>query len=357
MANVKLQNISKSFGKTKVLDKISLEIKKGELFFLLGPSGCGKTTLLRIIAGFHRPDHGRVFFDDRDITELPPHQRNTGMVFQHYALWPHLSVSENLAFGLKMRGLSAAERDRRVKKVLQMIQLEPHANRSPNQLSGGQQQRVALGRALVLEPDLVLLDEPLSNLDAKLRLEMREQIMELHQRLDLTMIYVTHDQSEALSLADQVAIMHQGKIQQVDSPRQIYNHPANAFIANFIGETNFIKGRVRQVQSEIEIETEVGLIYALKNSTEFKVGDQVHCSIRPERLSILDAANTARNTFSGLIERLIYQGNHEQYFLRLQNNDLLQVLEYNIEFAKAEVGKIALAGCGIEDVDILKQEA
>lgn len=357
MANVKLQNISKSFGKTKVLDNISLEIKKGELFFLLGPSGCGKTTLLRIIAGFHRPDQGHVFFNDQDITEFPPHQRNTGMVFQHYALWPHLSVSENLSFGLKMRGLTAAERDQRVKNVLQMIQLEPYANRSPNQLSGGQQQRVALGRALVLEPELVLLDEPLSNLDAKLRLEMREQIMELHQRLDLTMIYVTHDQSEALSLADQVAIMHQGKIQQVGTPRQIYNHPANTFIANFIGETNFIKGQVRIVQSEIEVETEVGLLYALKNSRDIQAGDQVHCSIRPERLSILDPAVALRNIFSGRIERLIYQGNHEQYFLRLQNGDLLQVLEYNIEFAKAEVGKIARAGCGVEDIDILKQEA
>jgi iron(III) transport system ATP-binding protein len=357
MANVKLQNISKAFGKTQVLDNISLEIKTGELFFLLGPSGCGKTTLLRIIAGFHRPDQGRVFFDDQDMTEFPPHQRNTGMVFQHYALWPHLSVSENLSFGLKMHGLTAAERDIRVKKVLQMIQLEPFANRSPNQLSGGQQQRVALGRALVLEPDLVLLDEPLSNLDAKLRLEMREQILELHQRLALTMIYVTHDQSEALSLADQVAIMHQGKIQQVGTPRQIYTHPANAFIANFIGETNFIKGRVRTVQREIEIETEVGLIYARKNSMDIKVGDQVHCSIRPERLSILDPAIIFQNSFSGVIERLIYQGNHEQYFLRLADGTLLQVLEYNIEFAKAEVGKMARAGCGTDDVDILKQEA
>ncbi len=357
MAYIKLQNISKSFGKTTVLDNISLEIKKGELFFLLGPSGCGKTTLLRIIAGFHRPDQGRVFFDDRDITELPPHRRNTGMVFQHYALWPHLSVSENLAFGLKMHGLTAAERDRRVKKVLQMIQLEPHANRSPNQLSGGQQQRVALGRALVLEPDLVLLDEPLSNLDAKLRLEMREQILELHQRLALTMIYVTHDQSEALSLADQVAIMNQGKIQQMGTPRQIYHHPANAFIANFIGETNFIKGQIRSIQTEIEIETEVGLIYAPKNSTELKVGDPVHCSIRPEKLCILDPGVTTRNTFSGIIERLIYLGNHEQYFLRLANGKLLQVLEYNIEFAKAEVGTTARAGCNLKDVDILKQEA
>ncbi|MCK5738800.1 ABC transporter ATP-binding protein, partial [bacterium] len=218
MAKVQLHQISKSFDNTAVLDNISLTIEDGEFFFLLGPSGCGKTTLLRLIAGFNPPDHGRILLNNKDVTEVPPHKRHTAMVFQNYALWPHMTIRENLAFGLNLQHLSTTEKKDRVNKALQMVQMETYAERTPNQLSGGQQQRVALGRALVLEPAVVLLDEPLSNLDAKLRLDMRVHLQELHQRLNLTMIYVTHDQNEALSLADRMAVLQDGRIRQIGKP-------------------------------------------------------------------------------------------------------------------------------------------
>ncbi|MCL1910131.1 MAG: ABC transporter ATP-binding protein [Kiritimatiellaeota bacterium] len=238
--SIHIQNVTKTFGATRALDGVNLEIKAGELFFLLGPSGCGKTTLLRHIAGFYTPDAGKILIGERDVTNVPPHKRDTGMVFQSYALWPHLSIAENVAFGLDMRKVPADESKRRVAAALAMVKMEHRAEHKPNQLSGGQQQRVALARALVIEPGCLLLDEPLSNLDAKLRLEMRVEIRRICKEAGLTAVYVTHDQKEALSIADRLAVMRDGVIEQIGAPAEVYRKPVNAFVASFIGETNFV---------------------------------------------------------------------------------------------------------------------
>ena len=258
MPALTIKNLTKRFGDFAAVDDVSLEVAPGELFFILGPSGCGKTTLLRLVAGFDEPDGGRILFGERDITDTPPEKRNTGMVFQNYALWPHMNVAQNVSFGLEMHRIPRQERTARIDRALAMVQMADYAGHLPGQLSGGQQQRIALARALVFEPDLVLLDEPLSNLDARLRIEMRRQIKLLHEQLGRTMIYVTHDQTEALSMADRVAVMHAGKISQVGTPRELYDRPANAFIANFIGEANMLPGRSRLRDGRLIVESAAG---------------------------------------------------------------------------------------------------
>ncbi|MBN2583185.1 MAG: ABC transporter ATP-binding protein [Planctomycetes bacterium] len=244
---IRIVNVVKTFGRVRAVDNVSLETEPGELYFLLGPSGCGKTTLLRAVAGLADIDSGDIYLGDRRITDVPPHRRNTAMVFQNYALWPHMTVLENVAFGLEIRGLGRSERRRRAGQALETVQMGHLGDRKPNQLSGGQQQRVALARALAIEPDCLLLDEPLSNLDAKLRLEMRSEIRRVHRETGLTILYVTHDQKEALSLADRVALMRDGRVEQVGPPRELYHQPASRFAAEFLGETNVLPGRVRAV--------------------------------------------------------------------------------------------------------------
>ncbi|MBQ6103534.1 MAG: ABC transporter ATP-binding protein [Kiritimatiellae bacterium] len=238
--SIQIQGLVKRFGATTALDRVTLDIQPGELFFLLGPSGCGKTTLLRHVAGFYEPDEGRILIGGEDVTRVPPHRRDTGMVFQSYALWPHMTLAENVAFGLRMRGVGKAETAERVRKALAAVKMEDKASRKPNQLSGGQQQRVALARALVVQPRCLLLDEPLSNLDAKLRLEMRGEIRRICKEAGLTAVYVTHDQKEALSIADRIAVMQAGRLEQVGAPLEVYRKPKNRFVASFIGETNFL---------------------------------------------------------------------------------------------------------------------
>jgi iron(III) transport system ATP-binding protein len=238
--SIQIRDLVKRFGATTALDRVTLEIEPGELFFLLGPSGCGKTTLLRHVAGFYEPDEGRILIGGEDVTRVPPHKRDTGMVFQSYALWPHMTLAENVAFGLRMRGVGKAETAECVRKALAAVKMEDKASRKPNQLSGGQQQRVALARALVVQPRCLLLDEPLSNLDAKLRLEMRGEIRRICKEAGLTAVYVTHDQKEALSIADRLAVMQAGRLEQVGAPLEVYRKPKNRFVASFIGETNFI---------------------------------------------------------------------------------------------------------------------
>ncbi len=223
--SVAFESVTKILGQCKAVDHLTLDIAGGELFFLLGPSGCGKTTALRSVAGFYTPEEGRILFNGKDQSRVPPHKRNTGMVFQNYALWPHMDVQSNVAYGLKMRRVSDTEKQQRVRHALEIVQMQAFAERMPNQLSGGQQQRVALARALVIEPDVVLLDEPLSNLDAKLRVDMRTQIKEIHRKIGRTMIYVTHDQAEALSMADRIAVMRRGRVVQAGTPRELYNRP------------------------------------------------------------------------------------------------------------------------------------
>lgn len=241
---VTIEHVSFGYGATAVLDDIDLAVARGEFFAFLGPSGSGKTTLLRLIAGFGRPSTGRIRIGERDVTRLPPWSRNVGMVFQSYALWPHMSVAKNVAFGLERRKLRRAEIERKVRDALDLVGLTAYADRRPAQLSGGQQQRVALARTLVIEPEVLLLDEPLSNLDARLRVDMRSELRQLQRKLGLTAIYVTHDQEEANAIADRLAVLDQGRIQQVGTPIELYDRPANRFVATFLGTANLIDGTI-----------------------------------------------------------------------------------------------------------------
>ncbi len=251
LKGIVLEDIYKRFGRTEVLKNVSLEIEKGSLFAILGPSGCGKTTLLRIIAGFILPDQGKIYINGVDVTYKPPHKRRAVMVFQNWALWPHMTVYENIAFGLKLKKVPKSEIDRKVKWALELLGLEGLEDRYPSQLSGGQQQRVALARALVVDPEVLLLDEPLSNLDAKLRIKLRAELKRIQRELKITMVYVTHDQEEALALADKIAVMNRGVVEQVGTPEEVYNNPKTPFVASFIGRTTVITGKVVDVKDGI----------------------------------------------------------------------------------------------------------
>ena len=303
---------------TLALNQVSLEIERGELFFLLGPSGCGKSTCLRTIAGFYQPDSGQLLFDDDLMNDVPPHKRNTGMVFQNYALWPHMTVGQNVAYGLNLRKIDSVTTQKKITEVLKVVQMEDYADRPVNAISGGQQQRIALARAIVIEPNVLLLDEPLSNLDAKLRLELRNEIKRIHDRADITAIYVTHDQSEALSLADRIAVMRNGKIVQVGTPQEIYRQPINTWVAYFIGETNFLPGQVTEKVNQIlSIQTEIGQLKANSNTQyNFGVGDQVYCSIRPEAVQFGFGEDQSEvNRFQATSRNITYLGQTEEYEL------------------------------------------
>ncbi len=311
MTGVRLKNVSKSYGAVEVITDMTLDIRAGELFFLLGPSGCGKTTLLRLIAGFTEPSAGTILFDERDIIDVPPNRRNTGMVFQNYALWPHMTVAENIAFGLDVRRLPRDEKKTRIAEALELVHMPGYENRYPHQLSGGQQQRVALARALVIQPDVVLLDEPLSNLDAGLRIEMRKEIHRIHEELDVTMIYVTHDQKEALSLATRMGVLHDGVLAQTGSPTEIYQNPDSAFVAKFVGETNLLDGTVERVtDEEIEVATHAGTVVCPRDraAKQFRAGDSATVSIRPEGLGFATPADEARNVWHATVVETTYLG-------------------------------------------------
>ena len=320
--SIQIEQLVKTFGALRAVDGVSLRIAPGELFFLLGPSGCGKTTLLRAIAGFHQPDAGTIHIDDRDITHLPPHLRDCGMVFQSYALWPHMTVAENVAFGLDMRRVPKAEIRRRVTAALERVHMADRADTKPNLLSGGQQQRVALARALVIEPQCLLLDEPLSNLDAKLRLEMRVEIRRICKQAGLTAVYVTHDQKEALSIADRLAVMRNGTVEQVGTPAEVYRHPANRFVAGFIGEGNFLDGRVAGAgHGHVRLETPLGPLVATSVGQPPAVGTDVTVCIRPEAIRFDVPASGAPNTLRGRLLRTVYQGELAQHELALTAAD------------------------------------
>ena len=355
MFGIKLENVTKRFDNVLALDRINLEIDAGEFFFLLGPSGCGKTTLLRILAGFEQLESGRVLFDERDVTSVPPHERNTGMVFQNYALWPHMTVWKNVEYGLTMRNMPQHERDQKVKRALEMVQMSGYAQRSPNQLSGGQQQRVALARALVIEPGVVLMDEPLSNLDARLRLEMREQLQDLHRALDVTMVYVTHDQKEALAMGARIAVMQMGKVAQIGTPREVYMQPLTRFVADFIGEINLISGEIKSVESEVVATTDVGDIRGQAGYEGVQVGDRVLCAIRPEAMDFLDKSGATDNVICGCVRRAIYLGEIEQFFVELASGDQVKLIQYGATVQYAQPGdEVRL---GFSQVIMLRDEA
>jgi iron(III) transport system ATP-binding protein len=311
MASVQLANITKKFDDVTAVEDLSLKVNDGEFFSLLGPSGCGKTTILRMIAGFYHPTAGEIFFDDRNVSVLPPNKRNTGMVFQNYALFPHMTVFENVAFGLRARKVPGPERRERVRNALELVNLADFESRRVTQLSGGQQQRVALARAIVIEPEILLLDEPLSNLDAKLRRETRDQIQRLQRELGTTTIYVTHDQEEALTLSDRIALMEKGVCQQIGTPHQIYNHPANAFVASFMGRSNIMRGAIVESKTDLQpvliVDVEGGIQLRISDS-ELERSGNIILSVRPETI-ILRKSNEGRvNTFQGEVKLKQFNG-------------------------------------------------
>ena len=330
MIAIRIEKLTKRFGNVVALHGLDLAIEPGELFFLLGPSGCGKTTLLRSLAGFNIPDEGRILFGEEDVTRLEPHKRNTGMMFQSYALWPHLTVVENVAFGLHERKVGKAEARRRAGEALESVRMGAYADRKPNQLSGGQQQRVALARALVIRPRCLLLDEPLSNLDAKLRLEMRTEIRRVCKEFKLTTVYVTHDQKEALSVSDRMAILENGHILQVGSPREIYRRPKHRTVANFIGETDFFKGTVRGVEGDrVVVDTDLCHFEGVlgdANATAV-VGREVTVSVRPECWT-LSGAPGSRNAVRGKIGESVYLGEVAQHDF-VAGSSRLKIYELN----------------------------
>lgn len=354
MISLTIEQVTKRFGDTTALHRIDLRIEAGEIFFLLGPSGCGKTTLLRSIAGFIMPDEGRILFGDDDVTRLPPHRRNTGMMFQSYALWPHLTVAENVAFGLEERRVSATETARRVEEALASVKMADYGSRRIHQLSGGQQQRVALARALVIRPRCLLLDEPLSNLDARLRIEMRTEIRRICKESGLTAIYVTHDQKEALSIADRMAILEGGHIRQAGPPAEVYRHPISRFVADFMGETNFISGTVRGVTGrDIEVETPCGLFRGVTppGGWEPKVGDACTLSIRPESWT-LAADSREPNQVRGVIRDRVYLGEMAQYEFVTKGGSV-KIFEMNPRFLEASADQELVASVRPEDVMVL----
>jgi iron(III) transport system ATP-binding protein len=346
-----IENLTKSFGRFLALDRIELTIQSGELFFLLGPSGCGKTTLLRHIAGFYEPDEGRILFDGKDVTRLPAHQRQTGMVFQNYALWPHLTVEKNVAFGLEERRLPRAEIDSRVTEALRVVRLEDLARRKIHEMSGGQQQRVALARALVVRPACLLLDEPLSNLDSKLRLEMREEIRRICREFQLTSIYVTHDQQEALSIADRIAVLNEGKVLQVGAPPEVYRHPCNQFVAQFIGEANFLTGQLAGRNERLEVNLgQCTLLVAAPPDPVAISGSSVTLCLRPEAIRITDNQPPGQALRANLV-KTIYLGQVAQHLFRCEE-DFLKVAEINPRPARFRPGQEYFLGIDPEDITV-----
>ena len=316
---ISVEHLTKRFGALAVVSDVGLSIAEGELFTLLGPSGCGKTTLLRLIAGFYAADEGEIRFNDRRVNAVPPHERGIGMVFQNYALWPHMTVFENVSYGLKLRKVPSREIGERVRNVLDKVKLGGLGERYPGQLSGGQQQRVALARALVLNPEILLLDEPLSNLDAKIRVQVRAEIRKLQKELAITTIYVTHDQEEALTLSDRIAVFNQGKILQVGPPKELYERPANRFVADFIGINNLVEGTVRSVegpQRSLRVDTVLGELTAIHDE-RLRTGDPCVICIRPENLALGAQSGGERNSLQGRISFAAYLGNTLRYDIDL----------------------------------------
>ena len=310
MARVRFENIKKSFGNTPAVRDLSFAIRDGEFFSILGPSGCGKTTTLRMLAGFEAPEAGRIFFDNEEVTSLPAEQRNTGMVFQNYALFPHLTVFENVAFGLRARKRPQNEINDLVAAALDLVEMRALQNRLVTQLSGGQQQRVAVARAIAVEPKILLLDEPLSNLDAQLRRTTRTELKRLQRQLGITTIYVTHDQDEALALSDRMLIMHQGAAQQIGTPEEVYQTPSNFFVMSFIGASNALQGKVQTLDAGNMTLAGEGWQLLLPAQPQFAPGANVHVAFRPEHCRIDLTPNHRATTFLGKISATEFGGNH-----------------------------------------------
>jgi len=356
MVSIHIRGLVRRFEDVVAIDNLDLDIAAGELFFLLGPSGCGKTTLLRSIAGFHLPDEGKIRFDNDDVTQVPAHKRETAMMFQSYALWPHFNVFKNVAFGLEERKIPKSEIKERVEEALAMVMMEGLGTRKVNQLSGGQQQRVALARALVVRPRCLMLDEPLSNLDAKLRIEMRSEIRRICKEFGLTAIYVTHDQKEALSMADRLAVLDAGRIAQIGTPEEVYRRPTNALVAGFIGETNLIPGTVAFSSGDnVHVKTAFGELAARPANPDWtpEAEEKVTLSIRPECLA-LSTTPQPQNDITGHLSESVYLGEVAQYSLISEGHPLpIHISELNPRRVIRDSKQTLHASAKPEDVVLL----
>lgn len=341
--DVELRGVTKSFGSIIAVDGVSLEIRRGEFFSLLGPSGCGKTTIMRMIAGFETPTSGELLIGGEDVHDRAPFRRPTNLVFQHLALFPHMSVFKNIAFGLEMKGRSKREIEARVEAMLVLIQLEGYGGRRINQLSGGQKQRVAIARALVNEPTVLLLDEPLGALDLKLREQMQLELKRIQREVGTTFIYVTHDQKEAITMSNRIAVMNAGKVEQVGSVIEIYEHPRTAFVANFIGETNLFSGVVsasRQGAAQVACD---GMEIKIEDGQGTRAGERAAVSVRPEKIGIGQALNGLDNRFAGTVGETVYQGSQTNYRVVLASGQ-----EVNVAVQNAAAGSLHSPGDAVE---------
>ena len=342
---IRLEHISKSFGDKKVLDDISLYVKRGEFITFLGPSGCGKTTTLRLIAGFGKPDSGTITMDGKEISEVPPYQRNLNTVFQRYALFPHLDVYDNVAFGLKLKKVPEEQIEKRVKKVLKLVSMSDYEDRDVESLSGGQQQRVAIARALVNQPKILLLDEPLAALDLKMRKDMQIELKEMHKKLGITFIYVTHDQEEALTLSDTIVVMNEGKIQQIGTPIDIYNEPVNCFVADFIGESNILKGKMMRDRRVAFIKHEFDCV-----DEGFGEMVPVDVVVRPE--DIYFTTDPAKCQFKATVNSCTFKGVHYEMWVDTDTGYELMIQDYD----PYEVGSEVMLYIDPDDIQVMKKE-
>lgn len=354
--NLRIENLVKKFGDTVAVDDVSLEVEHGEFFTLLGPSGSGKTTILMMIAGFQIPSKGMVYIADEPVLTKPPHKRGIGIVFQNYALFPHKTVFANIAYPLKMRKINKKEIKGKVNAILELVQLPGFGNRYPKQLSGGQQQRVAMGRALVFDPAVLLMDEPLGALDKKLRDHMQIELKDLVSKLNITVIYVTHDQQEALTMSDKIAVLNYGKIEQFGTPDSIYENPANYFIADFIGESNLIEGTIDKFDGEMwTIIADKDLEFQVKTLKEIPPNRHVRCAIRPEKIFFAKKGENFVNSCECVIEEIIYIGDIFKYIVRLANQENHITINQQIRsgVTKYRKGDRVRVGWYSEDVKIV----
>ena len=320
---INIEGVSKTFGSIVAVDNVNIEISTGEFFSLLGPSGCGKTTLLRMLAGFESPSSGEIYIDGKAMSEIPPHQRPTNMVFQNYAIFPHLDVASNIAYGLRKDKLGKVEQKRMVEEALEMVKLPGYGKRRSNELSGGQLQRVALARALIKRPKVLLLDEPLGALDKKLREEMQLELRVLQESVGITFIFVTHDQEEALTLSDRVAVMARGNVLQMDSPQQLYNYPVNVEVADFIGRMNFFDARVKSLQGDVaHLDTNaLGRLKLFIEGKQLQQGDQLILALRPEQVHLTHERTEDANTVKGKLSTSAYFGDRSHYYVSVEGID------------------------------------
>ena len=356
---VKFEKIDKSYdGKELVVKNLNLDIAEGEFLTLLGPSGSGKTTTLMMLAGFENPTSGEIYLDTKPISSITPHKRGIGMVFQNYALFPHMTVYENLAFPLRVRKMSIDETNKKIDRALEMVSLTNFENRMPNQLSGGQQQRVAVARALVFEPKLVLMDEPLGALDKNLRESMQYELKHIHESLGVTVVYVTHDQSEALTMSNRIAVFNDGYVQQLSSPDELYERPENSFVARFIGENNTMNGEIKEInEKECAVKSSNGEVIFANPISVNKVGEHTSMSLRPERV-IINPSSDVKNKFDASIQEVIYHGDHTRLRVKLLDQDdfILKVPNASNSFS-FENGKSISIGWNAKDcraLDIIK---